>query len=155
MRADTWVSSLFFFYERYCSTLLACLLASIQPRTSLVKFARSPRTDPPGLRLFGCVGVWHGRVHLCLPRVRQCWLPEEERREAKRREAKTLASNSLRLFRITRCMRSLLPCVTGILPSIGFRFEHDTAPSEDGHQFRSIFLAYAKVYDYIVHSRHM
>ena len=23
-------------------------LASIQPRTSLVKFARSPRTDPPG-----------------------------------------------------------------------------------------------------------
>ena len=28
--------------------LLACLLASIQPRTSLVKFPRSPRTDPPG-----------------------------------------------------------------------------------------------------------
>ena len=25
--------------------------ASIQPRTSLVKFARSPRTDPPGLLL--------------------------------------------------------------------------------------------------------
>ena len=25
-------------------------LASIQPRTSLVKFARSPRTDPPGER---------------------------------------------------------------------------------------------------------
>ena len=24
-------------------------LASIQPRTSLVKFARSPRTDPPGV----------------------------------------------------------------------------------------------------------
>ena len=28
-------------------------LASIQPRTSLVKFARSPRTDPPGFR--GCM----------------------------------------------------------------------------------------------------
>ena len=26
-------------------------LASIQPRTSLVKFARSPRTDPPGLHM--------------------------------------------------------------------------------------------------------
>ena len=25
-------------------------LASIQPSTSLVKFARSPRTDPPGIR---------------------------------------------------------------------------------------------------------
>ena len=36
--ADTWVSSLFFFYERDCSTLLACLLASIQPRTSPSKF---------------------------------------------------------------------------------------------------------------------
>ena len=37
-----------FFFERDRSTLLACLLASIQPRTSLVKFARSPCTDPPG-----------------------------------------------------------------------------------------------------------
>ena len=38
MHAHTWVSSLFFFYERDCSTLLACLLASIQPRTSPSKF---------------------------------------------------------------------------------------------------------------------
>ena len=40
----------FLFYERDCSTLLACLLASIQPRTSLVKFAalRVQITDPPG-----------------------------------------------------------------------------------------------------------
>ena len=29
------------------------ILASIQPRTSLVKFARSPRTDPPGDRVHG------------------------------------------------------------------------------------------------------
>ena len=34
--------------------LLACLLASIQPRTSFVKFARSPRTDPPGVCTAGC-----------------------------------------------------------------------------------------------------
>ena len=27
-------------------------LASIQPRMSLVKFARSPRTDPPGIASF-------------------------------------------------------------------------------------------------------
>ena len=39
LRADTWVSSLFFFYERDCSILLACLLASIQKRSSPVKFA--------------------------------------------------------------------------------------------------------------------
>ena len=38
MHAHTWVSSLFFFYERDCSILLACLLASIQPRTSSSKF---------------------------------------------------------------------------------------------------------------------
>ena len=50
LHAHTWVSSLFFFYERDCSILLACLLASIQPRTSPFKFARSPRTDPPGMR---------------------------------------------------------------------------------------------------------
>ena len=33
-------------------------LASIQPRTSPFKFARSPRTDPPGALtvLFGCLG---------------------------------------------------------------------------------------------------
>ena len=42
-------------------------LASIQPRTSLVKFARSPRTDPPGLQRMqavegGCGGVAHLRA---------------------------------------------------------------------------------------------
>ena len=41
----------FLFIERDWTTLLACLLASIQPRTSPVKFARSPRTDPTLLLL--------------------------------------------------------------------------------------------------------
>ena len=41
-------SLLFFFFLREGLDDLACLLASIQPRTSLVKFARSPRTDSPG-----------------------------------------------------------------------------------------------------------
>ena len=47
LHADTWVSSLFSFLREGLDDL-ACLLASIQPRTRLVKFARSPRTDPPG-----------------------------------------------------------------------------------------------------------
>ena len=37
----------FSFFLREGLLDLACLLASIQPRTSLVKFARSPRTDRP------------------------------------------------------------------------------------------------------------
>ena len=48
MRADTCVS--FLFSSR--GTARPCLLASIQPRTSLVKFARSLCTDPPGYRSF-------------------------------------------------------------------------------------------------------
>ena len=46
MRADTWVSSLFSF-RREGLDELACLLASIQPRTSLVKVARSQRAQIP------------------------------------------------------------------------------------------------------------
>ena len=38
--------------------MLACLLASIQPRTSLVKFARSPRRDPPGIATRRLMGRW-------------------------------------------------------------------------------------------------
>ena len=34
-------------------------LASIQPITSLVKFARSPRTDPPG-RICSLIFWWYG-----------------------------------------------------------------------------------------------
>ena len=40
-----------FFFLREGPLDLACLLASIQPRTSLVKLARSPRTDPGSLSL--------------------------------------------------------------------------------------------------------
>ena len=35
--------------ESFPTSIYLQHLASIQPRTSLVKFARSPRTDPPGL----------------------------------------------------------------------------------------------------------
>ena len=35
--------------ESFPTSIYLQNLASIQPRTSLVKFARSPRTDPPGL----------------------------------------------------------------------------------------------------------
>ena len=34
--------------ESFPTSIYLQNLASIQPRTSLVKFARSPRTDPPG-----------------------------------------------------------------------------------------------------------
>ena len=34
--------------ESFPTSIFLLNLASIQPRTSLVKFARSPRTDPPG-----------------------------------------------------------------------------------------------------------
>ena len=34
--------------ESFPTSIYLQYLASIQPRTSLVKFARSPRTDPPG-----------------------------------------------------------------------------------------------------------
>ena len=34
--------------ESFPTSIYLQKLASIQPRTSLVKFARSPRTDPPG-----------------------------------------------------------------------------------------------------------
>ena len=47
-RAYLGLFSFSFFFEKDWTTLLACF-ASIQPRTSLVKFARSPRTDRPGL----------------------------------------------------------------------------------------------------------
>ena len=36
--------------ESFPTSIYLQNLASIQPRTSLVKFARSPRTDPPGSR---------------------------------------------------------------------------------------------------------
>ena len=36
--------------ESFPTSIYLQTLASIQPRTSLVKIARSPRTDPPGLR---------------------------------------------------------------------------------------------------------
>ena len=36
--------------ESFPTSIYLQNLASIQPRTSLVKFARSPRTDPPGPR---------------------------------------------------------------------------------------------------------
>ena len=36
--------------ESFPTSICLQNLASIQPRTSLVKFARSPRTDPPGGR---------------------------------------------------------------------------------------------------------
>ena len=36
------------FGESFPTSIYLQNLASIQPRTSLVKFARSPRTDPPG-----------------------------------------------------------------------------------------------------------
>ena len=35
--------------ESFPTSIYLQNLASIQPRTSLVKFARSPRTDPPGV----------------------------------------------------------------------------------------------------------
>ena len=35
--------------ESFPTSIYLQNLASIQPRTSLVKFARSPRTDPPGI----------------------------------------------------------------------------------------------------------
>ena len=38
--------------ERFPTCIYLQNLASIQPRTSLVKIARSPRTDPPGLRAY-------------------------------------------------------------------------------------------------------
>ena len=39
--------------------------ASIQPRTSLVKFARSPRTDPPGLSGCNADHMWQNVHHMC------------------------------------------------------------------------------------------
>ena len=50
-------------------------LASIQPRTSLVKFARSPCTDPLGLpgplRCHGCEANRHSALQVC---TRRSWL---------------------------------------------------------------------------------
>ena len=54
--------------ESFQSHIYLQNLASKQPRTSLVKFARSPRTDPPGLEdraalfLDGPVGGEEARV---------------------------------------------------------------------------------------------
>ena len=53
-------------------------VASIQPRTSLVKFARSPRTDPPGLAYRADAGIdaWgidqKGRLSRHSPRTSRC-----------------------------------------------------------------------------------
>ena len=40
--------------ESFPTSIYLQNLASIQPRTSFVKFARSPRTDPPGVCTAGC-----------------------------------------------------------------------------------------------------
>ena len=46
--------------ENFPTSIYLQNLASIQPRTSLVKFARSPRTDPPGflMVLFRLIGSY-------------------------------------------------------------------------------------------------
>ena len=50
--------------ESFPTSVCLQKLASIQPRTSLVKFARSPRTYPPGV-----LHATRGRGYVLLPRV--------------------------------------------------------------------------------------
>ena len=45
--------------QSFPTSIYLQILASIQPLTSLVKFARSPRTDPPGPMYSSCVVVDH------------------------------------------------------------------------------------------------
>ena len=47
-------------------------LASIQPRTSLVKFARSPRTDPPGCKAVAARGRFETASYF-LRASREAW----------------------------------------------------------------------------------
>ena len=56
--------------ESFPTSIYLTNLASIQPRTSLVKFARSSRTDPPGARTKPHDVVDLGRCHsLTTPRT--------------------------------------------------------------------------------------
>ena len=63
--------------ESFPTSIYLQNLASIPPRTSPFKFARSPRTDPPGVKIsFPC----NGRTKECRP-IRSLLLSMSRRRE--------------------------------------------------------------------------
>ena len=91
-------------------------LASIQRRTSLVKFARSPRTDPPGIATTSCRrSSWSSACRSRSPLSRRAWnfgAQKDPDRRWPRSSKPKLEEVGLQEVALAMCGRFRLRCAT-------------------------------------------